>query len=51
MPDPFVDTITERYIELYEKITRLSFEKANNTAIEARIEKNVEDFLKEGKLI
>jgi phosphoribosylaminoimidazole-succinocarboxamide synthase len=51
MPDSFVDTITERYIELYEKITGLSFEKANNTAIEARIEKNVEDFLKEGKLI
>lgn len=51
MPDSFVDTITERYIELYEKITGLSFEKADNTAIEARIEKNVEDFLKEGKLI
>lgn len=51
MPDSFVDTITERYIELYEKITGLSFEKADNTAIEARIEKNVEDFLKEANLI
>jgi hypothetical protein len=36
---------------LYEKITGLSFEKADNTAIEARIEKNVEDFLKEANLI
>jgi phosphoribosylaminoimidazole-succinocarboxamide synthase len=26
MPDSFVDTITERYIELYEKITGLSFD-------------------------
>jgi phosphoribosylaminoimidazole-succinocarboxamide synthase len=51
MPDSFVETITERYIELYEKITGLSFEKADNAAIEARIEKNVEDFLKDGKLI
>jgi phosphoribosylaminoimidazole-succinocarboxamide synthase len=51
MPDSFVDTITERYIELYEKITGLSFEKADNTTIEARIEKNVEDFLKEANLI
>lgn len=51
MPDSFVDTITERYIELYEKITGLSFVKADNSAIETRIEKNVEDFLKESKLI
>jgi phosphoribosylaminoimidazole-succinocarboxamide synthase len=45
MPDSFVDTITERYIELYEQITGKAFEKANNSSIEARIEKNVLDFL------
>jgi phosphoribosylaminoimidazole-succinocarboxamide synthase len=45
MPDSFVDTITERYIELYERITGKAFEKADNSSIEARIERNVLDFL------
>jgi phosphoribosylaminoimidazole-succinocarboxamide synthase len=47
MPDSFVDTITDRYIELYEKITGKKFEKADTTDISARIEKNVLDFLKQ----
>lgn len=46
MPDSFVDTITERYIELYEKISGKTFVKADNSDIEARIEKNVVEFLK-----
>lgn len=46
MPDEFVDTITNRYIELYEKIVGKSFEKADNTDIQNRIEKNVTRFLK-----
>ncbi len=46
MPDEFVNTITERYIELYEKITGKAFEKADTSNIEARIQTNVEAFLK-----
>jgi phosphoribosylaminoimidazole-succinocarboxamide synthase len=51
MPDEFVDIITERYIELYERIIGKPFEKADNSNIEARIEKNVVQFLKEKNLI
>jgi phosphoribosylaminoimidazole-succinocarboxamide synthase len=46
MPDDFVNTITERYIELYERITGLTFEPAPTENIEERIEKNVVAFLK-----
>ena len=46
MPDDFVDVVTDRYIELYEKITGKKFEKADTTNISARIEKNVLNFLK-----
>ena len=45
MPDEFVNTVTERYIELYEKITGEKFVKADNSDIESRIEKNVLAFL------
>ncbi len=46
MPDEFVETVTERYIELYEKITGEKFEKADTTNISKRIENNVLEFLK-----
>ncbi|MFV0290553.1 MAG: phosphoribosylaminoimidazolesuccinocarboxamide synthase [Mangrovibacterium sp.] len=46
MDSDFVNSVTERYIELYEKITGDKFEKSNTTEINARIEKNVTDFLK-----
>lgn len=46
MPDEFVETVTERYIELYEKITGNKFEKADTTNISKRIENNVLSFLK-----
>jgi len=45
MPDEFVNTITERYIELYERITGRNFEKSDTTDIQARIQKNVEEYL------
>lgn len=45
MPDEFVKTVTDRYIELYEMITGNTFEKADTSDIEARIQKNVESFL------
>jgi phosphoribosylaminoimidazole-succinocarboxamide synthase len=46
MPDEFVDTITERYIELFERITGKSFEKADTSNIVERIQQNVEAYLK-----
>lgn len=45
MPDEFVEVVTERYIELYEKITGKAFEKADTSNIEARIYDNVVKFL------
>jgi phosphoribosylaminoimidazole-succinocarboxamide synthase len=46
MTDEFVEKISDRYIELYENITGEEFEKADNIAVEKRIEKNVSTFLK-----
>ena len=45
MPDEFVQTVTERYIELYERITGKPFEKSETKDINARIEQNVASFL------
>lgn len=45
MTPEVVDNITNRYIELYEHITGTKFEKADNTNILARIEKNVNECL------
>ena len=46
MPDEFVNSVTERYIELYEKITGMAFEKAETDEIQERIFKNILDYLK-----
>jgi phosphoribosylaminoimidazole-succinocarboxamide synthase len=46
MTDEFVSTITERYIELYEKITGNTFERHDLSNPVARIEHNVTDYLK-----
>lgn len=51
MPDEFVQTITERYIELYEKITGKAFEKADTANINKRIETNVAVFLMDKGII
>ena len=46
MTDEIVNSITDRYIELYEKITGSKFQKAEScTDVEARIEKNVTSYL------
>jgi phosphoribosylaminoimidazole-succinocarboxamide synthase len=45
MPDDFVTTVTERYIELYERITGKKFEKSETSNIQERIEKNVTEYL------
>jgi phosphoribosylaminoimidazole-succinocarboxamide synthase len=45
MPDAFVQTITDRYIELYERITGLVFDRAPAVEVLNRIEKNVVSYL------
>jgi phosphoribosylaminoimidazole-succinocarboxamide synthase len=45
MPDEFVQTITDRYIELYERITGKEFVKSDTSDIQARIQKNVDVYL------
>lgn len=46
MTDEIVTGISERYIELYEKITGETFDKADAGNIITRIEKNVVEYLK-----
>ncbi|MFT4526394.1 MAG: phosphoribosylaminoimidazole-succinocarboxamide synthase [Bacteroidia bacterium] len=46
MPDDFVDLVSKRYIELYEKIAGESFEPADTTDIQNRITDNVHAALK-----
>lgn len=45
MDAAFVTSVSERYIELYEKITGETFEKASAADVQARIEKNVLSYL------
>ena len=45
MTPEIVDSITERYIELYENITGETFVKVECADVAARIEKSVSDFL------
>lgn len=46
MPDDFVSLVSNRYIELYEKITGESFVREVSSNIPRRIEDNVINFLK-----
>ena len=45
MPEEFVQTITDRYIELYERITGKTFIKSETLDIANRIQTNVENYL------
>ena len=47
MVDDFINEVSERYIELFEKITGDQFSRADISNVETRIEKNVNEFLKE----
>jgi phosphoribosylaminoimidazole-succinocarboxamide synthase len=47
MSEEFVNSVSERYIELYENITGDRFEKSDASKINARIEAAVTNFLKE----
>lgn len=46
MTEEYVNSVSERYIELYEHIVGQKFVKAEGTDLAARIEKNVTEFLK-----
>jgi len=46
MSDEYIETVSERYIELYENITGEKFVKADVSNIHERIEKNVLDYFK-----
>ena len=48
MSDDYINSVSKRYIELYEKITGEKFVKAETSNIQDRIKENVEDFLKKG---
>jgi len=45
MSTAYIEEVSNRYIELYEKITGQVFQKANVDEIEARIEQNILDYL------
>lgn len=47
MTEEYIQTVSDRYIELYEKILGEPFVKADISNINERIEKNVLDFLKQ----
>ena len=46
MTDDYIETVSDRYIELYENILGEKFVKADISNINERIEKNVLDYLK-----
>ena len=45
MTDAYIESVSERYIELYENILGEKFVKADIDNIDQRIEKNVLDYL------
>jgi phosphoribosylaminoimidazole-succinocarboxamide synthase len=45
MDDDFVNLVSERYIELFEKITGDKFERADVSNVPARVENNIKKFL------
>jgi len=45
MPEAFVNSVTNRYIELYEKITGEAFVKSDVSSIQQRIEGNIKQSL------
>lgn len=45
MPDAFVERVSERYIELYERLTGQAFQRADTAQIENRVQQNIERYL------
>ena len=50
MTDGYVLSVSERYIELYEKITGERFVRSDVSEITGRIERNILDFLSDRNL-
>lgn len=48
MTDEVVQSISDRYVELYEKVTGDSFVKHDGTALAERIENNIRTYLQQG---
>ena len=46
MTEEYCNSVSDRYIELYEKIVGEPFVKADISDVESRIEKNVSAYLK-----
>lgn len=46
MPDDFVWSVSNRYIDLYEKVTGKPFDKADTSQIKERVKNNIEQYLK-----
>ena len=46
MPDSFVEEVSERYIELYEKVTGKDFERADTGRLAERIEGSIRAYLR-----
>jgi phosphoribosylaminoimidazole-succinocarboxamide synthase len=46
MTDDFVEQVSERYIELYEKITGEPFQREGGKNVQNRIQNNIHDFMK-----
>ena len=45
MNDDYIDSVSQRYIELYEQIMGVSFEKAPIDHIDERMRHNLKSFL------
>ena len=50
MTDEFVESVTNRYIELYEKVTGETFVRRSYEDIHTQIENNVNRYLESGAL-
>jgi len=50
MTDEFINSVTERYIELYEKVSGKKFDHGDNSQIEKRVEKAIVNWLN-GELV
>lgn len=47
MSEAYIKEVSQRYIELFENITGKKFEKADNSDLETRIEKNILSYLQD----
>jgi len=47
MPDEFVGTVTDRYVELFEKITGDRLIKADTNRIQTRVESNIMSWIQD----